>query len=128
MVWILSAIWPARSASTMMGRERQARRCFHPPLPLTHHAVSLASGITLAGVDSADYRRARLSALPGGGAFGCGSGLALIPISVSAVFAASSLASPARSGSRRGGVRKFVVFDGAPDCRCYRGNLVAGEA
>jgi hypothetical protein len=24
-------------------------------------------------------------------------------------------------------VRKFVVFDGAPDCRCYRGKLVVGE-
>jgi hypothetical protein len=58
----------------MMGLERQARRCFHPQLPLTHHAVSLASRITLARVGSADYRRARLSALPGGGAFGCGSG------------------------------------------------------
>ena len=24
-------------------------------------------------------------------------------------------------------MRKFVVFDGAPDCRCYRGKLVVGE-
>jgi hypothetical protein len=37
--------------------------------------------------------------------------------------AASSLASAARRGSRRG-AWKLVVFDGAPDWRCFRrGNL-----
>ena len=62
------------------------------------------------------YRRARLSTLAGGGAFGgaIGSG------------AASNFPSAARSGSRRGG-GKSVVFDGAPDCRSYRGELVIGE-
>ena len=37
---------------------------------------------------------------------------------------------PRQRGAQRveaRGARKAVVFDGAPDCRCYRGELVGGE-
>lgn len=61
------------------------------------------------------YRRARLSAAVG--AFGSGVGSE----------AASNFPSAARSGSSRGAGGESVVFNGAPDCRCYRGELVVGE-
>jgi hypothetical protein len=70
------------------------------------------------------YRRARSSALAGGGAFGSGVGSG----------AASNFPSAARSGSRRGAwgnrsssMARRIAFDGAPDCRCHRGKLVGGE-
>jgi hypothetical protein len=78
-----------------------------------------------------NYYRVRLSALAAGGAFGSGVGAIKSSLATFAEdgrpAAASSLASAARSGSRRGAWGISIAFDDATDCRCYRGQLVGGE-
>jgi hypothetical protein len=64
------------------------------------------------------YRRARLSALAGVGAFGCWSGFAV---------AASSLARGRAQRVQARGVGISVAGDDATDCRCHRGQFVVGK-
>jgi hypothetical protein len=109
---------------SMASSERDANLSAAPYAASRAYAVTV---ITLRPAASRVYRLARLSALAGGGAFGSGAGFGSSETAdrASAVFclvAASSLASAARSGSRRG-----AWGYGAPDCRCHRGQLVGGE-